>query len=182
MIHVLVGAADEFDAVLKAATTRKPAAWRVPKKSHTNDPAIFYLPSYGFVGRCVIAGEPRESELGRYVANVRDIALLASVVPLAFVKKHHPSWKWLNQKMKSYTTIDGTIQARLEVLLNEYQATFAEPLTEVLPRPRPSRCTNGTHSRASSASRIMGRIATRAVFHSAKRMAKPPMGTFTFTT
>lgn len=126
----MVGATDEVDAVLKAAKNAKPVAWRVPKQSRANDPALFYLPGYGFAARGVIATEPRKYELGRYVATVRDVVLLASVVPLAFIQKNHPSWKWLNAKMKSYTTIDGTIEARLEELLNEYQSSFAEPLAE----------------------------------------------------
>ena len=116
--------------VLKAAKNGKPVAWRVHKKSHANDPALIYLPGYGFAARGVIAAEPRNYELGRYVANVRGVILLASVVPLAFIHNNHPSWKWLNAKMKSYTTIDGTIEARLEELLKEYQSSFAEPLTE----------------------------------------------------
>jgi hypothetical protein len=130
MIHVLAGATDDVEAVLKAAKNGKPVAWRVPKNSHANDPALFYLPGYGFAARGVIATEPREYELGRYGANVRDVVLLASIVPLAFIHKNHPSWKWLNAKMKSYTTIDGTIEARLEDLLSEYQSSFAEPLSE----------------------------------------------------
>ena len=130
MIHVLVGATDEVDAVLKAAKNGKSVRWRVPKKSHANDPALFYLPGYGFAARGVIATEPLEYELGKYGANVRDVVVLASVVPLAFIHKNHPSWSWLNAKMKSYTTIDGAIETRLEELLGGYQVSFAEPLTE----------------------------------------------------
>jgi hypothetical protein len=130
VIHILVGAADEVDSVLEAAKNGKSVAWRVPKKSHANEPVLFYLPGHGFAARGLIATEPREYELGRYGADVRAVVLLAFAVPLAFVHKNHPSWKWLNAKMKSYTTIDGAIEERLEELLNEYQTSFTEPLTE----------------------------------------------------
>lgn len=128
MIHVLVGAANELDDLLKTAKNSKPVEWRVPKRSHANDRALFYFPSHGFTARGMIVTEPREYEIGRYGANVRDVLLLASVVPLAFIHKNYPSWKWLNAKMKSYTTIDGKIEARLEELINQYQTSFAEPL------------------------------------------------------
>jgi hypothetical protein len=131
MIHILVSTTDEVGAVLKAAKTGKPVQWRVPKESHANDPALVCVPGpWRFVARGVIATEPRKYELGRYGAKVRDLVLLASVVPLASVHKNLQSWGWLKQKMRSYTTIDGAIEERLEKLLNEYQAAFVEPITE----------------------------------------------------
>jgi hypothetical protein len=129
VIRILVGANNEIVYVLRAAQNRKPVEWRVPKNSHANDRALFYIRN-GFLARGVIAAEPRRNELGQYVTNVRDVVLLATVVPLAFIHENHSSWKWLNAKMKSYTTIDGTIEARLDGLLTEYNSSFAEPLTE----------------------------------------------------
>ena len=131
MIHILASSADDVDLVLKAAQSGETRTWIVPKKSHANDPALFHLPGHGFAARGVIASEPHQHQYkpGRYTAEVGEVALLASFVPLAFVRKNQPSWKWPTYP-RSYATIDGNIEARLEELLNEYQAAFAEPLTE----------------------------------------------------
>ncbi|MGI9070555.1 MAG: hypothetical protein ACR2JB_04310 [Bryobacteraceae bacterium] len=90
---------------------------------------MFHLRARGFVARAVLGTEPLDYEQGRYTATVREIKLLASAVPLAFVRKHHPSWKWSSYP-KKYTTIDGPIENRLEELLNIHQSSFTEPLTE----------------------------------------------------
>ena len=103
MLHLLAGdAVGDFDAVLKAGKSRKLLPWRVPKNSHANDSALFYLPNHGFSARGVIGSEPREYEKGRYTAKIRDVTLLPSAVPLAFVKKYHPTWKWLRAQIKLY--------------------------------------------------------------------------------
>src|SRR5439155_18863866 len=101
------------------------------KKSHVNDPALIYIWGHGFAARCVIASEPHEYAHGKYNAKVSDVAILTAAVPLAFVKENHKKWKWPHAYTKSYTTIrDRAIETRLEELLNDYQASFAEPLTE----------------------------------------------------
>ena len=127
----LVGSSDDNERLLEAAKAGESALWKVPKKSHANDPAIVYL-NRGFAARCVIAEDPYQRErLSAYLSDIRDIVLLASPVPLAFVQKNHPTWKWLTAYTKHYTTIhDAAIQAQLDKLLNEYQASFAEPLVE----------------------------------------------------
>lgn len=134
MIHILAGdAAGDVDSVLQAAKGTKPIRWIVPKTAHTNDRALFHLPGHGFAARGVIGSEPRQSKPGRYSAAVRDIALLASAVPLAFIRKNHPRWGWPTYP-RSYTTIDGTIETRLEELLDGFQASVAEPITEGTPK------------------------------------------------
>ncbi|MCX6631360.1 MAG: HNH endonuclease [Candidatus Solibacter sp.] len=134
MIHILAGdAAGDVESVLQSGVTGKPLQWIVPKKAHATDRALFHLPGRGFAARGVIGCEPREFRSGRYTATVREIVLLASAVPLAFVREHHPAWKWPTYP-RSYTTIDGSIEKRLEELLTVYQTAFAKPLTEGGPR------------------------------------------------
>jgi len=134
MIHVLAGSSADVGSFLKAAKTGESLLWRVPKKSRVGDPVLIYLWGLGFATRGVIASEPRKNEDGKYEANVGNVAPLASAVPLAFVQKNHSTWPWLNAYTKSYTTIDGAIEARLEEVLSEYQVSFTEPLTEGTPK------------------------------------------------
>jgi len=95
MLHVLVGNAEENVAViLKAAVTGKAVEWIVPKKALPNERVLLHLPSRGFAARGVIGSEPEQHEPGRYGASVRAVTLLSSAVPLAFVRKNHPAWKW----------------------------------------------------------------------------------------
>jgi HNH endonuclease len=130
MLHILAGNAEEdIGLVLEAAKSGKAVSWIVPKKAHPNDRALFHLPSLGFAARGVIASEPEQDEPGRYGANVQAVTLLSSAVPLAFVIKNHPAWKWPTYP-RSYATIDGAIEARLDELLDSYQGSFAEPLVE----------------------------------------------------
>jgi hypothetical protein len=130
MIHILAGdAARDVDLVLETAKRRKPLRWIVPKTSHANDRVLFHLPGRGFAARGVVGSEPRQDRPGQYSAAVRDITLLSSAVPLAFVHKNHPAWKWPTYP-RSYATIDGAIEMRLDEVLNGYQLSFAEPLTE----------------------------------------------------
>jgi hypothetical protein len=130
MLHILAGnRAEDVQAVLKAAKSGEALSWIVPKKAHTNDRALFHLPSLGFAARGVIASEPEQDEPGRYGASVLAVTLLSSAVPLAFVRKNHPAWKWPTYP-RSYATIDGATETRLEELLESYQASFAEPLIE----------------------------------------------------
>jgi hypothetical protein len=133
MVHILAGATNEFDSVLKAAQSDRTVDWIVPKKSRINDPALFHLPPHGFAARGVIASEPHQNKPGQYTAEVGEVVFLASFVPLAFVRKNHPSWKWPTYP-RSYATIEGDIESRLEKLLNEYQASFAEPIIEGTPK------------------------------------------------
>jgi len=101
--------------------------WIVPKKAHVNDRALFHLPGLGFAARGLIGSEPEQDVPGRYGATVQAVTLLSSAVPLAFIRKNHPAWKWTAYP-RSYATIDGAIEQRLNELLDSYQASFAEPL------------------------------------------------------
>jgi hypothetical protein len=130
MLHILAGNAEEDVAViLRAAVSGKPVDWIVPKKAQSDERVLFHLPSRGFAARGVIASEPEQDEPGRYGASVRAVTLLNSAVPLAFVLKNHLAWKWPTYP-RSYATIDGDVEKRLEELLDSYQAGFAEPLVE----------------------------------------------------
>jgi hypothetical protein len=130
MLHILAGNRDEdIGLVLEAAKSGEAVSWIVPKKARANDRALFHLPSLGFAARGVIASEPEQDEPGRYGASVNAVTLLGSAVPLAFIRKNHPAWKWPTYP-RSYTTIDGDTEARLEELLDSYQAGLAEPLVE----------------------------------------------------
>ena len=94
MLHILAGnAADDIGLVLDAAKSDEAVEWIVPKKG-PNDRTLFHLPSLGFTARGVIASEPEQDTPGRYGANVSTIRSLSSAVPLAFVRKNHPAWKW----------------------------------------------------------------------------------------
>jgi hypothetical protein len=134
MLHILAGnAAADVTLILKAAVSGKTVDWIVPKKAHPDEPVLFHLPSRGFTARGVIASEPQQDEPGRYGANVKAVTLLNSAVPLAFIRKNHPAWKWPTYP-RSYATIDGAIETRLEELLDSYQASFTEPLVEGAPK------------------------------------------------
>ena len=87
MKHILVGETGQEDSVLKASRNDRPLDWRVPKESHPNDSVLFYLPRHGFVAYGEIASQPRNFEHRRYTAKIRAVKLLASAVPLEFVKK-----------------------------------------------------------------------------------------------
>jgi hypothetical protein len=130
MLHILAGNAEEDVAIiLKAAVSGKSVDWIVPKKAQPDERVLFHLPSRGFAARGVIGSEPEQDEPGRYGASVKAVTLLSSAVPLAFVRKNHPAWKWPTYP-RSYATIDGTIETRLDELLDNYQASFTEPLVE----------------------------------------------------
>jgi HNH endonuclease len=128
MLHILLGnATADVDAILKAAKTRKPAGWIVPMKAHAGDRALFHLPALGLAARGVIGSEPQVLGQGRrYKAMVREITLLDAPVPLAFLLKHHRSWKWPTYP-RSYTTIDGRIEERLEELIEGYTPPLNGP-------------------------------------------------------
>jgi hypothetical protein len=134
MMHILAAdAAGDIALVLGAAKSGKPLRWIVPKRAHTNERALFHLPGRGFAATGLIGSEPRRDKPGRYSATVREITALSSAVPLAFVRKNHPAWKWPTYP-RSYATIDAATEERLDELLDNYQASFAEPLTEGTPK------------------------------------------------
>ena len=131
MLHILAGnAGEDIDLVLDAAKNGNPLDWIVPRKAKPNDPALFYLPGRGFTARGIVDSVPKRASPGEYRADVREITLLSSAVPVAFIRENHPDWQWPNSYSKSRATIDGAIETRLEELLASYQASFAEPLTE----------------------------------------------------
>ena len=130
MVHILAGdATGDVARVLEAAKRGKAIRWVVPKRAHADDHVLFHLPHRGFVARGAVGSEPQQSTPGRYSATVRQIELLSAAVPLAFVRENHPAWKWPTYP-RSYATIDGAIETRLEELINGYQASFVEPNTE----------------------------------------------------
>jgi hypothetical protein len=134
MLHILIGdGTRDVDSVLQAAKIGRLARWRVPKAARVNDRALFHLPRLGFTARGVIGSHPQQRRQytpgRRYTAALRDVALLTSAVPLTFIRKNLPTWKWPTYP-RSYVTIDGTLERRLEELLDSYQVSFAEPLTE----------------------------------------------------
>jgi hypothetical protein len=139
MLHVLLGDSMDIESLLDANENSKPIKWIVPKTAHVGDRALFHVPVHGFVARGVVASEPRQLSLpgfrskpyriSRWRAKVRDLNLLSTFVPLAFIRHNHPNWKWPTYPRK-YTTIDGAVEARLEELLGSYQASVTEPLTE----------------------------------------------------
>src|SRR6266852_5445113 len=96
MIHILLGdAGRDTDAILKAGKSHKSLPWIVPKSAHVGDPALMHLPARGFAASAVVATEPQKTRRrGKYGATIRVIALLTPAVPLAFIRKNHPTWKW----------------------------------------------------------------------------------------
>ena len=145
-----------------------------------NDRALIYLWGFGFAARCIIASEPHKYKHGKYDAKICEIAPLAAAVPSAFIQKNHPSWKWLSAYTKSYTTIDGPIEARLSDVLESYQASFAEPLTEGAFKS----VSVTAYERNALAHRQCIEHTEPPVMRADSLLAKPekpPMGTFTFT-
>jgi hypothetical protein len=134
MKHILVGDAGEDTTwVLKAAKTGKPlVGWIVPKGAHVGDQVLFYLPAHGLSARGVIATKPRQRAQRqgtkvRYDATVRKISLLSPAAPLAFLCENHRSWKWPTYA-RSYVTIDGRTEERLEELLkSELLKSYSTP-------------------------------------------------------
>lgn len=129
MLHVLVGAKQDIPLVLGAAKSGRAAPWIVPKKAEPNDRVVIHLPGKGFTARGFIGTKPKRDSSGDYGADVKAITLLAYAVPLAFVRKNHRSWKW-PLIARHYTTIDGAIERRLNELLDNYQTSLREPITE----------------------------------------------------
>jgi len=127
MLHILVGSADDVDGVLKAAKAGKAVPWYVPRKARPKERALIHLPGLGFAARAVIGTEPKRDSKGKYGAYVEGIVVLKPSVPLAFVRKNHPAWKWLP---RNYVTIEGAIERRLNQVVDNYSASLAEELTE----------------------------------------------------
>jgi hypothetical protein len=101
----------------------------VPKASHIGDRVMFHLPGLRFVARGVIASEPHasKSKSGWYDSDVNNLILLSDFVPLAFIRDNHPQWRWPTYA-RIYTTIDGAIEATLESLVDDYQASITGSL------------------------------------------------------
>jgi hypothetical protein len=97
----------------------------VPKGAHKGDDAILHLPDRGLAARAIIRAEPEKARPGRYGAPVGEIVLLNVPVPLAYLRKNHPAWKWPYYP-KSYATINGQIEMRLEELIKGYSPKETE--------------------------------------------------------
>ena len=132
MLHILAGNADtDTTEVLGATKNRRMIKdWIVPKKSRPNDPALFYLHGSGFAARGIVSSAPRHAAEREYRSDIREISPLSSIVPIGFVLTNFPEWEWPKSFSKTRTTIDGSIEQRLNELLENYQVSFAEPLTE----------------------------------------------------
>lgn len=123
-LHVLVGDARDDVRLLVAAARSRGASilWRVPKSAHVRDAVVFYLSAHGFAARGVIGSEPLRQKSGWYKATVHDLDRFSIYVPLAFVRENHRHWHWTAYP-RSYTTVRGTVAARLNELLNGYKRT-----------------------------------------------------------
>src|ERR1700733_999775 len=126
MVHVLVGdKADDTRALLQAAKKGKSLKWVVPKNAQIGDKTLFHLPSLGFVARGVVGSDPQADGEGRYRATVRDLTSFPPV-PLSFIRKNHKGWKWPTYP-RTYTTVDGDNELRLNKLLESYLGASASP-------------------------------------------------------
>jgi 5-methylcytosine-specific restriction endonuclease McrA len=126
MVHVLVGdKADDTRALLQAAKKGKSLKWLVPKNAQIGDKTLFHLPSLGFVARGVVGSDPQADGEGRYRATVRDLTSFPPV-PLSFIRKNHKGWKWPTYP-RTYTTVDGDNELRLNKLLESYLRASASP-------------------------------------------------------
>jgi len=123
MVHILKAAREEVESVLGAASSGAQIPWTVPKTAQINDQAILDLPPLGLAARGHIETDPVHRESGRYGSNIGRITLLPSGVPIAFLRKNHPAWKWPTYP-RNYTTIDGDIESRLEELIEGFQPSF----------------------------------------------------------
>ena len=130
MLHVLAAdSTGDPELILQSAQSGRAVGWIVPKSARSGDRVLFHLPARGLAARGTVATEPRERTSGRYEADISGVTLLPSSIPLAFIRVNHAAWKWPTYP-RSYTTIDGPIEERLEQLLQSYQVSFAEPLNE----------------------------------------------------
>jgi hypothetical protein len=123
MLHVLAGDAERDAQFLLKARSGRPFPWIVPMGAQVGERVLFHLPSYGFVGRAAVGSEPRIVRHKKYSAKIRDFILFPTSVPLAFIRDNQPEWGWPRYP-RTYTTIDGTSENRLNALLESYQASI----------------------------------------------------------
>lgn len=128
MLHILCGNAEEdTTSVLDTSKDKKVLNWVVPKKARIADRVLFHLPMHGFVARGAIGSEPQLESKGRFISKVRDISLLPTSVPLAFIRENHRNWKWPTYP-RSYTTVDKAVEEKLDELINSYQGALNDPV------------------------------------------------------
>jgi HNH endonuclease len=135
MLHVLVGAAAGDPNLLHAAKRKVTVPWIVPKAAQPGDAVLFHLPQQGFIARGTIASKPgavSRNSLTRYSADVGNIQPLPVFVPLAFVADNHREWKWSTYP-RTYTTVYGAIESRLNELLDGYQSSIVDDQLSISP-------------------------------------------------
>ena len=106
MIHVLVGETEYEQVTRQAEAEGESVPWIVPKKAKPGETVLLFFPHMGFLGRGEIMSKPVATVFGRrqtYKADVGNIALFESSVPLGAVAEQFPAWKWTTYP-RSFTT------------------------------------------------------------------------------
>jgi hypothetical protein len=106
VFRILVGQEAAVTSVQRAAATRKPVKWIVPKAAKPGDEVALFFPHVGFLARGSVISLPKPTVYGRKKtcsADIGKIVFFAYPVLLEDVAKEFSSWGWTTYP-RSYTT------------------------------------------------------------------------------
>ena len=129
-IHVLSGEKEFVEAMQREAAQGQTARWIVPKAAAPGDNAILFFPSAGFLGHGEIVSSPESTVFGRrstYGADVGNIVIFKSPIPLDAVANQFPKWKWASYP-RSYTTPPPELAGQIFAFLLAYGRAYVSEI------------------------------------------------------
>lgn len=126
MSYVLLGTRDDdYVAILDAAQNRQDLpVWVIPRKAKPSEPAVLFLPAYGFVAGAQVGPAPlAPGYFGKrrvFHGSLTGITLLQIPVPLAHVAHEMQDWDWTRYP-RTFTTVDQSRFNELWKILLAYQ-------------------------------------------------------------
>lgn len=125
--HILPSQNDYLDTIFAAAADCTDLDWTCPKSARPGDRVFFYIASDGLIaiGTVDSIPEPSENWNRRYAAQITNVHLLDTFVPLATLREEMPEFGWARYP-RSYVTLSPTESSQIDTLIESMDSQYSD--------------------------------------------------------
>ncbi len=101
--------------------------WTCPKSARPGDRVLFYIATDGLIAHGTVDSipEPSEDWNRRYAADITDVHLLDTFIPLSVIREEMPDFGWARYP-RSYVTLSATESAQMDTLIESTDTLYAD--------------------------------------------------------
>jgi len=127
MTHLLPSQNDYMEHIVTAAADGTGLDWTCPKSSRPGDRVLFYIATDGLIAHGIVNSAPKPAKAWnrRYAADITDVHLLDTFIPLSEIRDEMPDFGWARYP-RSYVTLSATESDQMDALIESTDRSYSD--------------------------------------------------------